>query len=71
MQHNIQDLLRFGTHLLHTSSTIVKNAAKRDIIPLNLNEFYQLECYDTAIKGQSKQQFDIDNDDDGIIIDHA
>ena len=41
------------------------------MIPLNLNEFYQLECYDTAIKGQSKQQFDIDNEDDGIVVDHA
>ena len=38
------------------------------MIPLNLNEIYQLECYDNALKSQQKQ---IDNEDDGIIVDNA
>ncbi len=66
MQHNIQDMLRYGTHLLHTTQTVVKSAQKREIIQLNLNEIYQLECYENAMKSQLKQ---IDMEDDGIIVD--
>jgi hypothetical protein len=54
-QHNFQEILRFGSHLLHTSQTIVKGSQKRDLLQMSLQEMYQLECYENAIKQDNKE----------------
>ncbi len=46
----------------------MKNATKRDKIALNLNDIYQLECYETVIKSQPIKEIE---NDDGIIVDNA
>ena len=38
------------------------------MIALNLNDIYQLECYETAIKSQPNKEIE---NDDGIIVDNA
>lgn len=44
--------MRLGTHLLHTSQTIVKNSQKLDarVPPLNIYDLYGLDCYDQSMR---------------------
>ena len=55
MQHNLHDLMRFGTHLLHSSQTIVKAANKRDLVVL--------PCFEVSLLDRDKELVVPDNDD--------